>query len=239
MTSEILTFDKYLFYLLNHSLSNNFFDFLFPVITDKDFWIIPALVSIFFYYKKERKKAIFILFFSLFLVAITDPVCVRIMKPYFRRPRPCHPDVYVEGARYLLGRKTSFSFPSAHAMNIFAQAMLFSGFYPKKWFYFFGFAFIIGFSRIYVGVHYPLDVTFGAITGITLGFGLFVSAKVVSKNREILKTWYLQHWRHCLIIHSLQIVSIGEYLYEKEYKIYNVTHFSYNYFITGEGWWHL
>lgn len=176
---DLLMFDEKLFVLLNTILSNRIFDVIFPLITDVDFWIVPAGLAICFFYRKEKKKALFILGLSILLVAITDPLCARILKPYFHRLRPCNPHVMIEHARYLLGRKTSLSFPSAHAMNIFAQAALFSGFYPKRWGYFFGFACVIGFSRIYVGVHYPLDVFFGAIFGTCCGWLLFLAGKRV------------------------------------------------------------
>ncbi|MBU0996164.1 MAG: phosphatase PAP2 family protein [Proteobacteria bacterium] len=183
MLSDLLMRDEKLFVLLNTILSNRIFDFLFPLITDVDSWIVPAGIAIWFFYRKEKKKALFILGLSILLVAITDPICVRILKPFFHRLRPCHPSMVIDQVHYLMGRKTSYSFPSAHAMNIFAQAALFSGFYPKRWGYFFGFACIIGFSRIYVGVHYPLDVFFGAIFGACCGWLLFIIGQKIIKRK--------------------------------------------------------
>jgi len=57
------------------------------------------------------------------------------------------------------------SFPSNHAANITGLAIIFSAVYPKrnKWFY--SLAGLIAFSRIYIGVHYPLDVLAGVIMG--------------------------------------------------------------------------
>jgi undecaprenyl-diphosphatase len=56
---------------------------------------------------------------------------------------------------------------------MFAQAMLFTLFYRARWPIFFGFASLIGFSRVYVGVHYPGDVLGGAVLGVFIGFMVY------------------------------------------------------------------
>jgi undecaprenyl-diphosphatase len=169
MLEALRTLDTHIFLLCNAVPANPVFDAVFPVITQPVFWILPGLVAAFFFIRKERSKALIVIGLALVTVSISDPVCNRIIKPQIHRLRPCSPGVYIEHARYLCGRKTSQSFPSAHAMNMFAQAMLFSLFYRKRALWFLGFASLIGFSRIYVGVHYPIDVVGGAIGGIIVG----------------------------------------------------------------------
>jgi undecaprenyl-diphosphatase len=66
-------------------------------------------------------------------------------------------------------------------MNMFALAALLSFFYPKRFLIFYGFASMIGLSRIYVGVHYPSDVLGGVIFGILVACGVYCSYLVIKK----------------------------------------------------------
>jgi undecaprenyl-diphosphatase len=60
--------------------------------------------------------------------------------------------------------------PSAHAMNLFAVSAFFSLLYGRHWLIFLCSAGLVSFTRIYVGVHFPLDVAVGAFAGSLLGF---------------------------------------------------------------------
>ena len=169
MLHSLLSLDTHIFLFCNAVLANPVFDVVFPTITNPMFWIAPCLIAAFFFIRKERTKALIVIGLALVTLGISDPVCNRIIKPQVHRLRPCNPAVHINNARYLCGRKTSLSFPSSHAMNMFALATLFSLFYRKRALWFFSFASLIGFSRIYVGVHYPLDVLGGALGGVIVG----------------------------------------------------------------------
>jgi undecaprenyl-diphosphatase len=169
MLHTLLALDRSLFLLINNGLTNGVLDAFFTAVTNGKFWILPGVLAALVYLKAGKKRALLVLLLAAATVALSDPVCARIIKPLFHRLRPCNPLDLVEGGRFLLGYKTSFSFPSSHAMNMFGQATLFSFFYPRLCPWFFLFAAIIGFSRIYVGVHYPLDVLGGAAFGTLCG----------------------------------------------------------------------
>jgi undecaprenyl-diphosphatase len=173
MLHTILSLDKSLFLFLNRDIANPVFDFVFPLITERNFWIIPGAIALILFVLKERKRALIATGLALITVAITDPLCCRIIKEIVQRHRPCDPCCLVDGGRFLLGNKGSLSFPSAHAMNMFGEAMLFSLLYRRRAVWFFTFACLIGFSRIYVGVHYPLDVLGGALFGTLVGAGVY------------------------------------------------------------------
>jgi undecaprenyl-diphosphatase len=87
------------------------------------------------------------------------------IKSYFRRRRP-----FVEIVRALVigKRPGSWSFPSGHTASSFASAWALSTVWPRRAPIFLALAATVGFSRVYVGAHYPGDVMSGALCGITL-----------------------------------------------------------------------
>jgi undecaprenyl-diphosphatase len=167
----LLALDTQLFLFFNHAMANPVFDALFVTITNGRFWIIPGVCAALAFLYFQRRKALVVIVLALLTVSVSDPVCNRIIKPLAPRMRPCDTRVHIEGARFLIGTKSSPSFPSSHAMNMFAQAMLFTLLYRRKrvWITAFAFATVIAFSRIYVGVHYPMDVFAGAVFGVVVG----------------------------------------------------------------------
>ncbi|MGC8529489.1 MAG: phosphatase PAP2 family protein [Leptospirillia bacterium] len=99
-------------------------------------------------------------------VALSDPLASRILKSLFHRIRPCHGE---SPAHLPLGCSDSYSFPSSHAVNIFCEATIISLIYPRATPYAAVFAAIVGYSRVYLGVHYPFDVMGGAAIGVATG----------------------------------------------------------------------
>jgi undecaprenyl-diphosphatase len=169
MLDTLLSWDTSVFLFVNQRLAAGVLDALFVVITNGKFWILPGVIAALVYLRAGGKRALLVLVLALATVALSDPLCAKVLKPLFHRLRPCNPEALVEGGRFLLGYKTSFSFPSSHAMNMFGQAVLFTCFHPRFAAWFFLFASVIGYSRVYTGVHYPLDVAGGAVFGAACG----------------------------------------------------------------------
>lgn len=161
--------DRTLFYFGNRSLQNPLFDVVMPFITDLNkniFAIIVVGILWILLIVKGGKNGRLAAILLLPAVALSDQINSSFLKFLIERPRPCSalPNVHL-----LVGCGSGYSFPSSHAVNNFACAILLSYFLPRWTWAFFTFAAVVSYSRIYVGVHYPADVLAGAIVGLLCG----------------------------------------------------------------------
>jgi undecaprenyl-diphosphatase len=105
------------------------------------------------------------------VLIICDKMSSEVLKELVVRPRPCH---MIDGAmvvpetRLLVPCGPGHSFPSSHAVNNFGLATLFTCYYRKGAWGFYGWAALVALSRPAVGVHYPSDILGGAIFGTML-----------------------------------------------------------------------
>ena len=188
MTDILFSIDKTIFTFFNCTIACPALDWFFMAITNGRNWIFPLVPLLIWYAIKARKKALLVIGLSLLTIAITDPLAVRIIKPLVHRLRPCDPSYFVNGQHLFIscnhfigGIRSSLSFPSAHAVNMFGQAMLLTLFYKRWAALFFTIATLIGISRIYIGIHYPSDVTGGALIGAAVGFLVYASYQQVTR----------------------------------------------------------
>ncbi len=115
--------DLHLFQVINGDLSNAVFDSLMPFITDPGPFVIPlTLIGVGLVVWGGWKGRLLVVM-ALLLLVVSNAVSEQL-KQLFQRPRPC---LALETVRLLVGcSKTNFSFPSSHASNITAQALLFA-----------------------------------------------------------------------------------------------------------------
>jgi len=158
--------DLHLFRVINGDLSNAVFDSLMPFITDPGPFVIPlTLIGVGLLVWGGWKGRLLVVM-ALLLLIVSNAVSEQL-KQLFQRPRPC---LALETVRLLVGcSKTNFSFPSSHASNITAQALLFAYSYRPIAVPLFLVAAAVGYSRVYVGVHYPIDVVGGILVGLACG----------------------------------------------------------------------
>jgi membrane-associated phospholipid phosphatase len=97
-----------------------------------------------------------------------------VLKELVDRVRPALADPAIEA---LVATPGSASFPSGHAATAFAAAVAVGAFHPRIRWPLLGLAVLVGLSRIYLGVHYVLDVLAGAALGITLGLAVVYATR--------------------------------------------------------------
>jgi membrane-associated phospholipid phosphatase len=194
----LLSLDHALFHFINSTLANPLFDWLMPILSGNGVpWMLAVAVGVplGFYFGSTRLKVCALL--AVLVVALGDPLVVGTIKDAVLRPRPF---VTVPDARHFSGESfgrpgadcvaalpdgslppgvNRHSLPSAHAANWFALATLLFLFYRRSARFMYPLAAAVAFSRVYNGVHYPSDVTIGAILGAGYAVAFLVLAQML------------------------------------------------------------
>ena len=177
MLDLIVEYDHKLFLWLNN-LGNESFDWFWMLMTNKLFnFFVYSIALIYLLKKTDIKSLISMILFLSILILISDQTS-NLFKNFFERLRPCYDE---QISSYMRLVKDScgglYSFFSAHASNSFSLASFFFFVYYKiiqrKIILFFVLAFLVSYSRVYIGVHYPLDIITGSVFGFVSGFILF------------------------------------------------------------------
>lgn len=159
----------------------DFLDMVMPFITKLGnggiLWVICSLILVIV--PKTRKTGI-----AMAVSLVLEVLCCNgLLKPFVARRRPCDVNTAV---RLLIPHPEGFSFPSGHTGASFAAAAaLFFG-EKRMGIAALMVAALIGFTRIYLYVHYPTDVLAGALLGIMLGWLGNVLVNAVDKKWRVL-----------------------------------------------------
>ncbi|MBN3583081.1 phosphatase PAP2 family protein [Algoriphagus aestuarii] len=188
MTENIKKWDEDLFLFINSHHAEWLDPIMFQV-SQTITWIPFYAVLIYFIYKADPKTSWWVFGGVALAILIADQTTSGFMKPFFERLRPCHDERW-EGIIHNYGRCGGlYGFASSHAANTFAIATFLNlklGNKIKFLKWLFLWAAIISYTRIYLGVHYPVDVFIGGFIGCLAG--LLSWFLVVFIKREILKS---------------------------------------------------
>ena len=150
--------------LVREYISCGFLDFIMPIITLLgESGIVPIVISLSLICFKKTRKAGFVMALSILLGFIVGNLT---LKPLIARPRPYTVDMDVV---LIIDKLKEYSFPSGHTLVTFECAVsLVLCKYKKIGTFAVVMAFLVAFSRVYLYVHYPTDVIFGALMGSAL-----------------------------------------------------------------------
>lgn len=166
--------DQAVLYLINKKLSVPQLDTFMLLLRNQYTWVPLYLFFLLFFFFNCRKYILPIVALSLVTFAITDFASASIIKPLVGRLRPCQDTTLPFALNNLAGCGGIFGMPSSHASNHFGLAtfwfMVIKNTVNQKWFWLWVWAFMICYAQVYVGVHFPGDVTVGALIGIVTGY---------------------------------------------------------------------
>lgn len=162
----IINLDTQLFYFFNITLANPITDFLMHILTNQKNWLPIYLSMILFLLIKYKKVGFFTVITIIVAVGLGDYINSSIIKELVGRLRPC---ATLTEIHLLVPCGPGKSFMSSHAVNNFAMAYVLGYYFKQNKWIFYTLASMIAYSRIAVGVHYPLDVVCGALFGLGIG----------------------------------------------------------------------
>ena len=186
---------KWMLTIHDNSFINQFFKFFSLLGEGGIIWIISLLIILIVVIIKKRKAPVVLLFGALFLLLgwLFNDYCLKLI---VQRTRPYHNveafgdafKVFMDSINYKY--PSSYSFPSGHAFSSFNAATTITLYKKKLGFIAYPVAFIIAFSRIFVGAHYFSDVLVGALLGVVFSLCSYIIGNKVLNSKKVSESNY-------------------------------------------------
>ncbi len=186
MIEELLQYDTELFLFLNN-LGSESWDGFWQIVTEKWSSIPLYFILLLLIYKHYKLKGtLVVVVCAALLITATDQLANLFKYVLFQRPRPCRVEELKEVMRFVADGCGRYGYFSAHAASSMGAAV-FLGLTLQKWYRYLPFLLLLwavmtAYSRIYLGVHYPLDIITGMFFGGLLGW-LFYNIQLWSQKK--------------------------------------------------------
>jgi len=179
----LVTWDKNLFLTIN-SLHTTWMDHFMWLMSETLVWLPFYLFFLYILIRNKQTRSLWLLLLFALLITFTDQIASGVFKPLVERLRPTH-DPSLEGLVHIVNKYKGghYGFFSSHSANVFAFAGL-SLLFIRRGLYtviILIWASLISYSRIYLGVHFPLDILSGALFGLLSAYGFYLLYQTINK----------------------------------------------------------